>query len=125
VIGIGTRYGDFPTASKTAFQDPEVRFVNINVAPFDAAKHSALPLIGDARVTLDELFELLNGHKVTVEYRARAEVLHTEFQREIDRMYAIRNEPRPSQAELIGAINERGDPDGVIVTAAGTLPGHL
>ncbi|HLV35389.1 MAG TPA: thiamine pyrophosphate-binding protein, partial [Spirillospora sp.] len=54
VIGIGTRYSDFTSASKTAFQNPNVRFININVMEFDAYKHSALPLIGDARVTLDE-----------------------------------------------------------------------
>ena len=125
VIGIGTRYGDFPTASKTAFQHPEVRFVNVNVASFDAAKHSALPLIGDARVTLEELSQALAGYRVDPEYRQRSEALHDEFQIEIDRVYAIRNEPLPSQGELIGAINERGDPEAVIVCAAGSLPGDL
>src|SRR5205807_7446985 len=122
---IGTRYGDFPTASKTAFQDPDVRFININVASFDAAKHSALPLVGDARVTLEELLEQLGDYRVDAEYRRRAEALHAEFQTEIDRLYAIRNEPLPSQGELIGAINHHGDPDAVIVCAAGSLPGDL
>ena len=69
VIGIGTRYSDFTTASKTAFQNPDVRFVNINVASFDAAKHAALALIGDAQVTLDELGELLAGYQVDPSYR--------------------------------------------------------
>ena len=62
VIGIGTRYSDFTTASKTAFQNPEVRFININVAEFDAYKHSALPLVGDARAALEELLPLLEGY---------------------------------------------------------------
>src|SRR5205807_5505028 len=60
VIGIGTRWSDFTTASKTAFKSPDVRFVNANVADFDAAKHGGLRLVGDARATLDRLTELLN-----------------------------------------------------------------
>ena len=125
VIGIGTRYGDFTTASKTAFQQPDVRFVNINVAAFDAAKHSGLGLVGDARETLEELLAELGDYHVDAEYRRRAETLHAEFQTEIDRVYAIRNQPLPSQGELIGAINHHGDPDAVIVCAAGSLPGDL
>src|SRR5207248_6349011 len=68
VIGIGTRWTDFTTASKTAFQHPEVRFININVAEFDASKHQALPLVGDARATLDELLTLLNVHSAPGHY---------------------------------------------------------
>ena len=78
VIGIGTRYSDFTTASKTAFQHPEVRFVNLNVAEFDAYKHHALPLVADARVTLEELAAALGGHQVDAEYRAEAQQLHRE-----------------------------------------------
>jgi 3D-(3,5/4)-trihydroxycyclohexane-1,2-dione acylhydrolase (decyclizing) len=125
VLGIGTRYSDFTTASKTAFQHPDVRFVNINAASFDAAKHSALPLVGDAQVTLAELHELLDGYQVSAAYRARAQSLHTQFQAEIDRVYATRHQPLPSQAELVGALNEHTDPDAVIVCAAGSLPGDL
>lgn len=72
VIGIGTRYSDFTTASKTAFQHPDVRFININVAEFDAAKHLALPLAGDAHATLEELLELLDGYHVEDEYFSQA-----------------------------------------------------
>jgi len=125
VIGIGTRYGDFTTASKTAFENPDVRFVNINVAAFDAGKHQALPLIGDARATLEELLQQLGDYQVDAEYRRHAEELHAEYQREVDRVYAIRNHPLPSQGELIGAVNEHGDPEAVIVCAAGSLPGDL
>jgi 3D-(3,5/4)-trihydroxycyclohexane-1,2-dione acylhydrolase (decyclizing) len=125
VIGIGTRYGDFTTASKTAFQDPQVKFININVAAFDAAKHQALPLIGDARVSLQELGDHLAGYQVDAAYRTRAQQLHAEAEAEVDRVYAIRNQPLPSQGELIGAVNEHGDPDAVIVCAAGSLPGDL
>ena len=125
VIGIGTRYSDFTTASKTAFQNPEVHFININVAEFDAHKHLALPLIGDARVTLEELSHMLAGYQVSEGYRAQAQSLHQEWEAEVTRIYSIRSEPLPSQGELIGAVNEGGDPEGVMVCAAGSLPGDL
>jgi 3D-(3,5/4)-trihydroxycyclohexane-1,2-dione acylhydrolase (decyclizing) len=125
VIGIGTRYSDFTTASKTAFQNPAVRFVNINVASFDAAKHAALALIGDAQVSLAELAEALAGYQVDPSYRGLAEGLHDEWDREVGRIYDVRLEPLVSQGELIGAVNELGDPDGVMVCAAGSLPGDL
>lgn len=125
VIGVGTRYSDFTTASKTAFQHPDVRFVNVNVTAFDAAKHQALALVGDARATLEELAERLAGHTVDAEYRAACHRLHDAWEAEVDRIYAIRHQPRPSQGELIGAVNERGDPEAVVVCAAGSLPGDL
>jgi len=125
VIGIGTRYSDFTTASMTGFQDPKVRFVNINVAGFDAAKHAALGLVGDARVTLDELAEILGDFQVEPSYRQHAAQLHAEWDREVERIYAVRLAPLPSQGELIGAVNELGDPRGVMVCAAGSLPGDL
>jgi 3D-(3,5/4)-trihydroxycyclohexane-1,2-dione acylhydrolase (decyclizing) len=125
VIGIGTRYSDFTTASKTAFQHPGVRFININVTEFDAAKHFALSLLGDARACLDELAELLEGYHVATGYRARAERLHAEWDAEVGRIYTIRNTPLPSQGELIGAVNDLGDPEGIMVCAAGSLPGDL
>jgi 3D-(3,5/4)-trihydroxycyclohexane-1,2-dione acylhydrolase (decyclizing) len=125
VIGIGTRYSDFTTASKTQFQAPDVRFININVAEFDAHKHFALPVVGDARVTLEELTELLDGYQAPAAYRAEAQALHDGWQAEVDRIYSIRHQPLPSQGELIGAVNETGDPDAVMVCAAGSLPGDL
>jgi 3D-(3,5/4)-trihydroxycyclohexane-1,2-dione acylhydrolase (decyclizing) len=125
VIGIGTRYSDFTTASKTAFQDPEVRFININVAEFDAAKHAAIALVGDARATLDDLLPLLSDYQVDREYRRSAEHLHADWDREVERIYAERLQPLPSQGELIGAVNELGDPEAIMVCAAGSLPGDL
>lgn len=125
VIGIGTRYSDFTSASKTAFQDPDVRFININVTEFDAYKHVALPLIADARVTLEELTDLLKGHQVEKNYREQAQQLHDEWQQEVDRIYAIRNELLPSQGELIGVVNELSEPDAIMINAAGSMPGDL
>lgn len=125
VIGIGTRYSDFTSASKTAFQNPNVRFININVAEFDAYKHAALPLIADARATLEELAGLLKGYHVEGDYQQEAQKLYEQWQEEVDRIYAIRNEPLPSQGELIGVVNELSEPDAVMINAAGSLPGDL
>jgi len=125
VIGMGTRYSDFTTASKTAFQNPAVRFININVTGFDAGKHFGLSLIGDARVTLEELGSLLEGWQVDGEYRLASCRLHEEWEAEVDRIYAIRNEPLPSQGEILGAINELSSPDAIMINAAGSAPGDL
>lgn len=125
VIGIGTRYSDFTTASKTAFQNPNVRFINLNVVGFDAAKHGALSLVGDARESLKELSELLAGYQVPADYRSMAERSVREWDAEVQRIYDIRLEPLPSQGELIGAVNELSDPNAIMVCAAGSLPGDL
>jgi len=125
VIGIGTRYSDFTTASKTAFQNPGVRFININVAEFDAFKHSALPVVGDARVALQELAALLEGYATALEYQQHAKQLHDAWEKEVDRIYAIRNKPLTSQGELVGAVNELSSPDSIMVCASGSLPGDL
>src|SRR5574341_2696612 len=125
VIGIGTRYSDFTTASKTAFQHPAVRFVNVNVAEFDAHKHSALALVGDARATLEELTPMLSGYRVSAEYAGEIQRVHDAWDREVQRIYATRNSPLLSQGEVIGAVNELSDPDGVVINAAGSLPGDL
>ncbi len=125
VIGIGTRYSDFTTASKTAFQHPEVHFINLNVTEFDASKHLALPLVGDAKATLEELLALIDGYRVEESYRTQVEQLHTAWDAEVERIYAVRNAQLPSQGELIGAVNELSAPDAIMVCAAGSLPGDL
>ncbi|HET8874580.1 MAG TPA: 3D-(3,5/4)-trihydroxycyclohexane-1,2-dione acylhydrolase (decyclizing) [Gaiellaceae bacterium] len=124
VIGVGTRWTDFTTASKTAFAgDP--RFVNVNVAGFDAAKLGALSLVGDARVTLDRLTELLNGHTVDPGYREEAERLNREWDVEVSRLYDLGHAPLPAQSEVIGAVNAASEPTDVVVCAAGAMPGDL
>lgn len=125
VIGIGTRYSDFTTASKTAWQHPGVRFININVAEFDAGKHQGLALIGDARASLAELMELLAGYAVAEDYRAEVQQLHEAWDAEVQRIYDIRLSPLPSQGELIGVINELSGPDAIMLNAAGSMPGDL
>lgn len=125
VIGIGTRWSDFTTSSQTAFANPAVRFINVNVAAFDSAKQGALSLTGDARETLAELAAALGDWRVEPAHREGSERLHREWDAEVERVYAKRLAPLPSQGELIGAINEEGDPEAIIVCAAGSLPGDL
>jgi 3D-(3,5/4)-trihydroxycyclohexane-1,2-dione acylhydrolase (decyclizing) len=125
VIAVGTRLGDFTTASWTAFQHPDVRFVNVNAAAFDAQKHAALPLVADARVTLEELAAALAGHTVAAEYARQIAQLREQWHAEVDRLFAIRHGPPLSQAEVIGVVNGFARPQDVVVCAAGSLPGDL
>lgn len=125
VIGIGTRYSDFTTASKTLWQNPNVRFININVADFDAHKHSALPLVGDARVALEELTVALQGWRVASTLESEVGVLSGEWEAIVTDLYALRMSPELAQSEVIGAVNDEGDPEAVMVCAAGSLPGDL
>src|SRR5207247_385981 len=83
VIGIGTRYSDFTTASKTAFQNPKLKFINLNVAEFDAFKHSALPLVADARAGIEVLAKALRGWSVSSAYCARCEKSSRAWDREV------------------------------------------
>ena len=125
VIGVGTRWSDFTTASKSAFQDPGVRFVNVNVAAFDAAKHSGLAIVADAREALDALRAALEGHRADAAWEARAREEADRWAQEVDRLVHARHEPLPSQAEVIGAINDAAGERGVVVCAAGSAPGDL
>lgn len=125
VIGIGTRYTDFTTASRTAFQNPAVRFVNVNVAELDAHKHAGVALVGDARATLEVLLRALEGYTVKNEWRARASAFNREWDAEVDGIYRLGHQPLPSQGEVIGAVNDFAGPRDVVVCAAGSLPGDL
>ncbi len=125
VIGIGTRYTDFTTASKTAFQNPQVRFVNVNVADLDAAKHAGLSLVGDARTTIKDLSEALSDYKVETGYREQVARAVEDWDREVERFYAPGDEPLPAQSQVIGAVNAMSEPSDVVVCAAGAMPGDL
>ena len=125
VIVIGSRLSDFTTASKTAFQNPNVRFININVAEFDAAKHAALPLVGDARTTLSFLVEALNGFQIDTDYAQEIENHNKFWLDEVNRIYDLGHSPQPSQGEVIGAVNRFSDDKDVVVCAAGSMPGDL
>ena len=125
VVGIGARYTDFTTSSKTAFQHPDVRFININVAEVDAHKHNALPLVADARATLDELSAALSGFRVSDEYAARVAELRQEWDAEVERYYHPKGGGDITQAEVIGAVNSFSGPHDVVVCASGSLTGDL
>jgi 3D-(3,5/4)-trihydroxycyclohexane-1,2-dione acylhydrolase (decyclizing) len=125
VVGVGTRWSDFTTASKTAFQNPNVRFVNINVADFDAHKHAGLALVGDARATLETLKGALDGYEVDPEYREQSGRANAEWDREVERLYTLAHGPLPAQSEVLGAVNSCSGPEDVVVCAAGSMPGDL
>ncbi len=125
IIGIGTRYSDFTSASKTAFQNPDARFININIAEFDAHKHAGLPIVADARAALEELVAGLEGFTVGEEYRARVEKFNREWDAEVSRLYNLEHGPPISQGEVIGAVNGIAATQDVVVCAAGSLPGDL
>jgi 3D-(3,5/4)-trihydroxycyclohexane-1,2-dione acylhydrolase (decyclizing) len=124
VIGVGTRWSDFTTASKTAFREAAVRFVNVNVADFDAQKHAGLALVGDARATLEWLRTALEGWAVENAYREEAARLNRDWDAEVARLYAIEHDP-PAQSAVIGAVNDASRPQDVVVCAAGAMPGDL
>jgi 3D-(3,5/4)-trihydroxycyclohexane-1,2-dione acylhydrolase (decyclizing) len=130
VIGIGTRYSDFTTASMTAFQNPNVRFVNINTAEFDAYKLNAIPVVADARVTLEKLGAALDGHKVSAAHAAEIGSLKAKWDAEVDRLFHLRGqhsdgEGKPAQSEVIGALWEAAGERDILVSAAGSHPGDL
>ncbi|MCP2636029.1 3D-(3,5/4)-trihydroxycyclohexane-1,2-dione acylhydrolase (decyclizing) [Microbacterium sp. HD4P20] len=126
IIGIGTRYSDFTTASRTAFQNPDVVFVNINVASFDAYKHgSQLPVIADAREAIAELSIELEGFEISRDYSERITREKGEWDAAVDAAFAPSGLARPGQPEIIGAVQSTTAPEDVIVQAAGSLPGDL
>jgi 3D-(3,5/4)-trihydroxycyclohexane-1,2-dione acylhydrolase (decyclizing) len=126
VIGIGTRYSDFTTASRTAFQNPDVSFVNVNIAPFDAYKHgSQLPVVADARETLDALVSSLDRHHVSSGYAERIAREKHEWDAVVDAALVPTGAALPGQAEIIGAVQAASGPKDVVVQAAGSLPGDL
>jgi 3D-(3,5/4)-trihydroxycyclohexane-1,2-dione acylhydrolase (decyclizing) len=126
IIGIGTRYTDFTTASKTAFQNPKVRFININVCEFDAFKHAAVPLVGDARVIIEDLHGAVHPCKVKASYDTEIADFRALWETEVDRICKVRTTNPPiSQGEVIGIVNAAVEPADIMVCAAGSMPGDL
>jgi 3D-(3,5/4)-trihydroxycyclohexane-1,2-dione acylhydrolase (decyclizing) len=125
IIGVGTRYSDFTTASKTAFQHPTVTFININVAEFDAGKHQGIAVVADARCALEELAQALQGYQVSGDYAKRIQGFRENWNAEVERLFQVRHGPPVSQSEVIGVVNSVAGPRDVLVCAAGSLPGDL
>ena len=125
IIGIGTRYSDFTTASKTAFQDPAVKFININIADFDSHKQSALPITADARACLEELTDLLDGFKTAEAYRKDAADANKLWDEQVAGFFKVSGSLPVTQAEVVGAVSGFAGPRDVVLCAAGSLPGDL
>ncbi|GBF21311.1 MULTISPECIES: 3D-(3,5/4)-trihydroxycyclohexane-1,2-dione acylhydrolase (decyclizing) [Arenibacter] len=125
VIGIGTRYSDFTTISKSAFQNPNVRFININITEFDSFKHGALPLVGDAKAILESMDKELSNFEVDADYRKKAENYNKSWDQFVEDIYAEKNEVPAFQGEVIGAVNSFSKPEDIVLCAAGSLPGDL
>ncbi|RAW09868.1 3D-(3,5/4)-trihydroxycyclohexane-1,2-dione acylhydrolase (decyclizing) [Paenibacillus taichungensis] len=126
VIGVGTRFSDFTTASRSAFQHPEAAFININLNGMDAAKLGGEAILADAREGLQALQTALQGRQYYSGYEA-SEIadLRDEWNTEVDRLYGLKHEAGLAQTTAVGVINRTIDPSSVIVCAAGSLPGDL
>ena len=126
VIGIGTRYSDFTTASRSAFADPDVRFVNINVAPLDTIKNSGLPVVADAREAIVALDAALGDYSVGPDYRNEVARLAREWDDTVTAAYRIGDDSAGlNQSQVIGLVNTLSEPSDVVVSAAGSTPGDL
>ena len=125
IIGIGTRYSDFTTASKTAFRNKNVKFVNINITEFDSHKHSALPVVADAKETLKELIEGLKNYRVEESWHKKAIEYNKSWDEKVSEYYIDKNQLPVSQVEVVGAVNNFSAPNDVVICAAGSLPGDL
>ena len=125
VVGIGTRWADFTTASSSLFENPEVRFVNCNIARFDAAKMGGLLMVADARAGIEALAGSLEGWSVPREYAVEIPALVERWNATVDEAYTTRHSPLASQSEVIGVVNEIVGPNDVMVCAAGSMPGDL
>jgi len=125
ILAVGTRLADFTTASRSLFRNPARRILQLNVCAFDAVKHSALPLIGDARRGLEELDARLGDWAAPADWSARIGSEMQSWNAAVDKATAPSNAPLPSDAQVLGAVNRAAGPNDVVVCAAGGLPGEL
>jgi 3D-(3,5/4)-trihydroxycyclohexane-1,2-dione acylhydrolase (decyclizing) len=125
VVGVGTRWSDFTTSSRTVFANPDVRFVNCNITRFDGIKQAGEPVVGDARVVLEQLGEALAGWSVEPSYKEESRRRAQEWDATVERAYELGRRPLPAQSEVIGVVNRVSGPRDVVVCAAGAMPGDL
>jgi 3D-(3,5/4)-trihydroxycyclohexane-1,2-dione acylhydrolase (decyclizing) len=125
VIGVGTRWSDFTTASHSVFANPDVQVVNINVTPFDTTKLSGAPIVADARVALGALHDRLAGWRVPPDFESEYRDAAARWNQVVEEAYALGHQPLPSQGEVIGAVEASTSDRDVVVAAAGSLPGDL
>ena len=125
VIGVGTRYSDFTTASHTQFKNPDVRFVNINVKAFDAAKHAGEMVVADAKLALAALKEALEDYRVSEDYSREIASEREDWFEKTAECYGAHDQELPAQTEVFGALNEMMGDNDVVINAAGSMPGDL
>ncbi len=125
ILAAGTRLGDFTTGSWALFTRHGRRLIGLNVQPFDAAKHHAEPLVADAGAGLQALDEALGAHRTPGQWEERARAAIARWREVVTRTVAPGNQPRPTDAEVIGAVRRAAGSDAVVVAAAGGLPGEL
>jgi 3D-(3,5/4)-trihydroxycyclohexane-1,2-dione acylhydrolase (decyclizing) len=124
VLGVGTRWSDFTTGSRSVFAASPA-FVCLNVAAADAHKHAGVPLIADARAGLEALRAALDGWSVDGEHRGRSRALAAEWDATVEAAYTLGHGPLPAQSEVLGVVNRVSGPHDVVVCAAGSMPGDL
>jgi 3D-(3,5/4)-trihydroxycyclohexane-1,2-dione acylhydrolase (decyclizing) len=124
ILAVGTRLQDFTTGSR-ALLTGGARLIQLNILPFDAGKHDATPLVGDARVTLDALTNALGDHVSAASWQARTHALAASWNDAVSAATRAGNAPLPSDAHVLGAVNRAAKPGDVVVCAAGGLPGEL
>ena len=127
IIAVGTRLGDFATGSRSAFRNPDVRVIGINVQPLDAYKLRGLPLVADAKRALEALTEALGsaGHRPDLGYLEEVRALKAEWDRIVDDLRTVKDPNHLAQSEVIGMVNDAAGGHGVVVCAAGSMPGDL
>ena len=130
IIAIGTRLQDFTSASRTLFANPDHTLLSLNVTPFDAEKHRSLPLVGDAKVTLQELMTEVGDHLTPSSWVDHVHALNHTWLSAVDQATALPTQANdkhylPTDANVIGVINRFASVDSTIVQAAGGLPGEL
>jgi len=125
IIGIGTRYSDFTSASRTAFNNPDVRFININVASLDSVKQGGISVVADAREAIESLSAAVGDFRVSDEYRTRVDELATEWNATVSDVCRADDGQPLNQNQVIGLVNTLSDPRDVVVCAAGSMPGDL
>jgi len=126
LIAVGTRLGDFTTASKWAFQNPALKVLTLNVSAFDAMKMNAHPFTADAREALNQLSEELSKRGYTSSYGGEIEDIQTRWNKEVDALYTGDDPAGLSQVRVLGELNEKLlDPSDIVVSASGSLPGDM
>jgi len=125
ILAVGTRLQDFTTGSWALFKEPSRRIIGLNVQPFDANKHSALPLVADARAGIEALAKALRGWSTPATWPKAAARAKSHWLRQRQKVVAPTKTRRPSDAQVIGAVQRAGRPSDIVVCAAGGLPGEL